>query len=98
MKQTWLSGALALVLGVGAVAAPASAQQVCPPGYYFASNGVCYPHRRPPPAPVYYQEPPVVYVAPPPVYYAPEPVYQPPLVFGGIGIDLNFGGGGHHRR
>lgn len=72
--------ALALAAGVGA--APAGAQApVCPAGYYYASDGQCYPGVPP--------------TYPPPVYEVAPPIYQPPVVIDGFGIGLGFGGGGY---
>lgn len=70
-------GLIALALGAG-VAAPVDAQTpVCPPGYYYASDGQCYPGSEP-------------YYGPPAYEFAP-PVYQPPVVFDGFSLGLGFG-------
>jgi hypothetical protein len=92
MRNFSLPSAVALAVAALAFAGPAAAQS-CPPDYYFASDGRCYPSGPPP--------------APPPVYYAP-PVRQPPPVYDGfaLGIGLgalvgvlgsHHGGGGDHR-
>jgi hypothetical protein len=93
MRTFSLPSAVALTVAALTFAAPAMAQS-CPPGYYFASDGRCYPGGPP--------------AAPPPVYdYAP-PVSQPPPVYDGfaLGIGLgalvgvlgnDHGGGGGHR-
>lgn len=64
--------------------------QSCPPGYYYASDGNCYPG----PAPSYA----------PPVYDAAPPVSTPPIVMDGVMIGLGllagaaiFGGHDEHR-
>lgn len=78
MRTTFLPCIIALALGIGAGAAPANAQApVCPPGYYYASDGQCYPAAQP--------------LYPPPVYDLAPPVYQPPLVVGGLGIGIGLG-------
>lgn len=67
----------------------------CPYGYYYATDGYCYPASQPAPA-----------YSPPPVYEYAPPVYQPPAVYDGFGIGLGlgflFGGergrGAHDRR
>lgn len=63
-------------------AAPALAQTppACPPGYYFASDGYCYPAQPPP-----------IYAYPPPVYDPAPPVYQPPPVIDGLAIGVGLG-------
>lgn len=48
--------------------------QSCPPGYYYASDGNCYP--APPPS------------YPPPIYDAAPPVATPPVVMDGLMIGL----------
>ena len=48
--------------------------QVCPPGYYYASDGLCY------------QGPPPTYA--PPVYDPAPPVSPPPVVTDGLMIGL----------
>ena len=66
MKRISLSflALLALVAGLSPSVANA---QVCPFGYYYASDGRCYPGPPPPyPPPVYVYTPPVV--APPPIF------------------------------
>ena len=72
---------------------PIEAQaQSCPPGYYYASDGYCYP--GPPPS----------YA--PPTYDAAPPVSTPPVVTDGlmIGLGMLLGGvllsghGGHRGR
>lgn len=88
MRTIFLPGVIALALGTWVGAAPADAQVPpgCPPGYYNASDGQCYPVGQP------------VYA--PPVYEVAPPVYQPPFVYDGygpgigIGIGLGFGGRG----
>jgi hypothetical protein len=81
MRKTFLVSSVALALGTWAGAAPAAAQvPVCPPGYFYASDGQCYPG----PPPVY----------PPPVYDVAPPVYPPPVVVDGFGIGLGIGLGG----
>jgi hypothetical protein len=86
MRISLLPSLVVLALGIGAGAPPADAQTpVCPPGYYYASDGQCYPGAPP------------VYA--PPVYEIAPPVYQPPLVYDGfgVGIGLGFGGYGGYR-
>ena len=74
MRTIFLPSVIALVLATGAGAPPADAQTpVCPPGYYFASDGQCYPGAPP--------------VYPPPVYEVAPPVYQPPFVVDGLALD-----------
>jgi len=71
-------------LGFGPLALrPASAQTApaCPPGYYYASDGYCYPGQQPPPT----------YAYAPPVYDAAPPVYQPPPVVDGVAIGVGLG-------
>lgn len=91
MRTISLPGVIALALGAWSFAGSALAQG-CPPGYYYASDGRCYPGAPP--------------VYPPPVYdYAP-PVYQPPPVFDGFVLGIGLGallgvlgselGGDHH--
>ena len=99
MRTIFLPSIVVLTLGTWAGVAPADAQApVCPAGYYYASDGQCYPGGPP--------------VYPPPVYAVEPPVYQPPLVLDGlalgIGLGAVFGGdrghdygghdghGGHH--
>jgi hypothetical protein len=101
MRRIFLPSVIALALGTWAGVAPADAQvSVCPPGYYLASDGQCYPGAPP----VYY----------PPVYDVAPPIYEPPVVidgfFPGIGVGIGGGrrgggyrggggrGGGHGRR
>ncbi len=87
MKLTILPSVLALALSTWTGVEPADAQTpVCPPGYYYASDGLCYPG----PPPVY---------APPPYVVAP-PVYAPPPVFDGFAIGLGLGAliGGHEEH
>jgi hypothetical protein len=72
-------GVVAVVLGACAGAAPVIAQTpVCPAGYYYASDGQCYPGSPPP--------------YPPPVYEYAPPVYQPPVVFDGFALGIGLGG------
>ncbi len=84
MRRVLLPSAIALAfaLCVGAVPAGAQAPPMCPPGYYLATDGLCYPAR-----PIYA----------PPVYEA-APVYQPPIIFDGfsVGIGIGIGGGGYY--
>jgi hypothetical protein len=97
--KKYLRAAISLLVGLplafgscgGARRASAQTAPTCPPGYYCASDGYCYPTQPPP-----------VYAAPPPVYEMSPPVYQPaPVVDGlaiGVGVGLLFGalaGGGH---
>jgi hypothetical protein len=66
---------LCLMAGVFAIGMPVAVQaQSCPPGYYFASDGNCYPG----PPPNY----------PPPQYDAAPPVSAPPLVADGLILGL----------
>jgi hypothetical protein len=91
MRIALLPSVIALALGTWAGAAPADAQApVCPPGYYFASDGRCYPGAPP--------------AYPPPVYEYAPPVYQPPVVIDGLILGIGLGaliggaerGGGYH--
>lgn len=85
MKTIFLPSVIALALAFGAGAPPAHAQApACPPGYYFASDGRCYPGGPPVYAPPIYA---------PPAYVVAPPVYPPPVVFDGFGIGFGFGGG-----
>ena len=73
-----LPSVIAIVAGVWSDALPAQAQApVCPYGYYYASDGRCYPG-----SPPVYQ---------PPVYEAAPPVYQPPAVFDGFALGIGLG-------
>jgi hypothetical protein len=92
MKKIFLSGLVAASLGAWTGVAPATAQTpVCPPGYYYASDGQCYPGAPPAYAP--------------PVYEVAPPVYQPPAILDGLAIGLGLGaiiggidhGGGGYR-
>ncbi|MGO8920619.1 MAG: hypothetical protein ACLQJR_32400 [Stellaceae bacterium] len=77
MRTLFLPGIIALAVVI-AGASPADAQApVCPAGYYYASDGQCYPGAPP--------------AYPPPVYEVAPPVYAPPLVVGGFGIGLGLG-------
>jgi len=94
---------LALIVGATAPAG-AQAYPACPYGYYFASDGRCYPGQPPPqpypyPSSFPYPGPVYGYPYPPPVYdYAP-PVYPPPVVYGGgVGFDFVFGDHDHHHH
>ncbi len=84
MKTVFLPSLIAVALGTWVGAAPAIAQMpVCPAGYYYASDGQCYPGGPP--------------VYPPPVYEVAPPVYEPPVVVDGFGIGIGLGaviGGG----
>jgi hypothetical protein len=79
-----LPSVIALALGTWAAIAPVHAQTpVCPAGYYYASDGQCYPGGPP--------------AYPAPVYEVAPPVYQPPFVFDGFAVGLGLGaliGGG----
>lgn len=55
------------LVALAALAGPALAQPICPPGYFW-SAGACRPVPPPPPA----------YVPPPPVY-VPPPAYAPDI-------------------
>ena len=89
--RSLLRSATALALSGALGAAPALAQvPVCPTGYYYASDGNCYPVTPP--------------SYPPPVYDPAPPVTPPPVVEDGlmIGLGLLLGAaivGGHdgHR-
>ncbi len=84
MRTTFLPRIIALALGIWLGAAPAHAQApVCPVGYYYASDGQCYPG-----APPGY---------PPPVYEVAPPIYQPPVIVDGFGIGIGLGIGGGWR-
>lgn len=84
MRTPFLPSLVALALVTGGGAWPAKAQApVCPVGYYYASDGQCYPDA----APAY----------PPPVYEVAPPVYAPPLIVGGLGIGIGLGIGGGGR-
>ncbi|HTZ81289.1 MAG TPA: hypothetical protein VMC10_25490 [Stellaceae bacterium] len=87
MRTVSLPRVIALAFGALAGAASADAQTpVCPPGYYYASDGQCYPGAQP--------------AYPPPAYAVAPPVYQPPIVFDGLAIGLGLGAligaAGHH--
>lgn len=72
MRTIFLS-VIALALATGAGAAPAGAQAlVCPAGYYYASDGQCYPGVPP--------------TYPPPVMRLRRRSNQPPVVIDGIGF------------
>jgi hypothetical protein len=87
MKTIFLPSVVALAFGIWVGAAPADAQvPVCPAGYYYASDGQCYPGAPP--------------AYPPPIYDVAPPVYAPPVVIDGFGLGLGFGaiiGGGRGR-
>jgi hypothetical protein len=76
MRGVSLLSVVVLALGAGALDGLAWAQS-CPPGYYYASDGNCYP--GPPPA---YS---------PPVYDYTPPVYQPPPVYDGFALGIGLG-------
>ena len=79
MKKIFLPFAVALALGTWSGAVPARAQvPACPAGYYYASDGQCYPGAPP------------VYA--PPVYEVAPPIYQPPVVFDGFSLGIGLGG------
>ena len=74
-------GMTCVLIGVLAAGVPHAVQaQSCPRGYYFASDGNCYPG----PPPNY----------PPPAYDPAPPVAAPPVVMDGllIGLGLLIGG------
>jgi len=78
MRTAFLPSVIALALGTFAGAAPADAQApACPPGYYYASDGRCYPGAPP--------------AYPPPVYEVAPPVYQPPVVLDGLILGIGLG-------
>jgi len=81
MRKIFLPGAIALALGTWMGAAPADAQVPpgCPPGYYYASDGQCYPGAPP--------------VYPPPDYDVAPPVFLPPVVIDGFVPGIGFGRG-----
>ena len=80
MKTASLPRIIALAIGTLVGAATADAQTpVCPPGYFYASDGQCYPSASQP-------------VYPLPVYAVAPPVYQPPVVFDGFSLGIGFGG------
>jgi hypothetical protein len=84
MRTIALLSLIALALGTRPVVKLASGQPAgyaCPYGYYYATNGYCYPLQQQP-AYAYY---------PPPVYEYAPPVYQPPVVYDGYGIGVGFG-------
>ena len=82
MRTAFLPSVIALALGTWAGAAPSNAQvPVCPAGYYYASDGQCYPGAPP--------------IYPPPVYEVAPPVYEPPVIFDGFSIGIGLGGGGY---
>lgn len=84
MRTLFLPSLVAFALVTGGAAWPAKAQApVCPAGYYYASDGQCYPDA----APAY----------PPPVYEVAPPVYAPPLIVSGLGIGIGLGIGGGGR-
>ena len=102
MRRAFLPCAVA-VAALGAVAAAPAGAQVppgCPPGYYLATDGQCYPGEPPD------------YV--PPVYDVAPPIIQPPFVIDGFIPGIGYGrhderghggaphggrgpGGGQHR-
>lgn len=61
-------------VGMLASAPPTALAQVCPPGYYYASDGNCYSGVPP--------------SYPPPVYDPAPPVSAPPVVADGLMIGL----------
>ena len=73
-----LSALGAIVLTAAAAGISPAAAQVCPPGYYYASDGNCYAGAPP---------------AYPPAYDAAPPVAQPPVVFDGLGLGIGLGVG-----
>jgi hypothetical protein len=73
-----LSAAMVTVGAAGAKPAAAQSAPNCQPGYYYASDGYCYPNQQ-------------SYAAPPPVYETAPPAYQPPAVFDGLAIGLGLG-------
>jgi hypothetical protein len=77
-----LLGGLPLAAAPLTIAHPAFAQTLpgCPPGYYYASDGYCYPGQPPP-----------VYAYPPPIYDPTPPVYQPPTVVDGVALGVGLG-------
>src|SRR5277367_5786342 len=78
MKIIVLPMIIALAIGTWAGATPTAAQTpVCPAGYYYASDGQCYPGAPPAYAP--------------PVYEVAPPVYAPPAVFDGFALGLGLG-------
>jgi hypothetical protein len=84
MRTIFLPGIIAIALGTWGGASPATAQvPTCPYGYYYASDGQCYPGAPP--------------VYPAPIYEVAPPVYQPPVVIDGFGLGIGLGavlGGG----
>ena len=103
MHSLRIMGFSAVLLAVGAVAAPSAA--IAGDGYWRGSpdrgwgppRGGYYapppPYRYAPPPRAYYAPPPPVYYVPPPrVYYAPPPAYYaPPRPYRGRpGVSLNF--------
>jgi hypothetical protein len=90
MRTLFLPSVIALALWTWGGGSAAIAQTpVCPAGYYYASDGQCYPGGPP--------------AYPPPVYADSPPVYQPPVVVDGLVLGLGLGaliggldhGGGH---
>jgi hypothetical protein len=78
MKLIVLPSIVVLAVSSWAGAVPADAQTpVCPAGYYYASDGQCYPGAPPAYAP--------------PVYEVAPPVYAPPAVFDGFALGLGLG-------
>ena len=70
-------GATACALSGVLMGSPLLAQaqaQACPPGYYYASDGLCYPGTPP--------------NYPPPIYDPAPPVSPPPVVADGMMIGL----------
>jgi hypothetical protein len=85
MRIIFLPSIIAVSLGTWVGAAPANAQAPpCPYGYYYASDGQCYPGSPP--------------LYPPPAYVVAPPVYQPPFVIDGFGIGIGLGVRGGWRR
>jgi hypothetical protein len=78
MRTIFLPSVVALALGTwGGTSAAIAQTPVCPAGYYYASDGQCYPGGPP--------------AYPPPVYEVAPPVYQPPVVADGLVIGLGLG-------
>jgi hypothetical protein len=78
MRTIFLPGVIAIALGTWAAPSPAAAQApACPYGYYYASDGRCYPGAPP--------------AYPPPVYEVAPPVYQPPLIVDGLALGIGLG-------
>ena len=86
MRTIFLSCAIALAAGswIGTVPAAAQVPPGCPPGYYLAQDGQCYPGTPP--------------VYPAPLYDVGPPIVAPPVILDFFDPGIGYGGhdfGGH---